>query len=121
MVQFLVDVQLCQKGIKVTVVCPGPIKTSKASAAGSSSKTDSERRVSLERCAELTIVAATHGLKEAWISSQPVLMIMYLVQYLPTVGFWVMDKIGANRLEAVETKDSAYSWNLLLRRKKKAA
>jgi dehydrogenase/reductase SDR family member 7 len=29
-----------------------------------------QKRVSVERCAELTIVAATHGLKEAWISYQ---------------------------------------------------
>jgi hypothetical protein len=29
-----------------------------------------QRRVSSERCAELTIIAATHGLKEVWISDQ---------------------------------------------------
>jgi hypothetical protein len=29
-----------------------------------------QKRVPVERCAELTIVAATHGLKEAWISYQ---------------------------------------------------
>lgn len=29
-----------------------------------------QKRVSSERCAELTIVAASHGLKEVWISNQ---------------------------------------------------
>lgn len=29
-----------------------------------------QKRVSSERCAELTIIAASHGLKEAWISYQ---------------------------------------------------
>uniref|UniRef100_A0A2N9II99 Uncharacterized protein n=1 Tax=Fagus sylvatica TaxID=28930 RepID=A0A2N9II99_FAGSY len=60
-----------QKGIKVTVVCPGPIETSNNSGVETSEKKGSpEKRVSSERCAELTIIAATHGLKEVWISDQ---------------------------------------------------
>nr|VDC76567.1 unnamed protein product [Brassica rapa] len=52
-----------------------------------------QKRVSSERCAELTIIAASHNLKEAWISYQPVLLVMYLLQYMPFRGFWLMDKI----------------------------
>uniref|UniRef100_M4ET66 Ketoreductase domain-containing protein n=1 Tax=Brassica campestris TaxID=3711 RepID=M4ET66_BRACM len=52
----------------------------------------SEMRVSSERCAELTIMAASHNLKEAWISYQPVLLVMYLVQYMPSLALWLMDK-----------------------------
>ncbi|KAI3972773.1 hypothetical protein MKX01_019431 [Papaver californicum] len=64
----------------------------------------SKKLVSSERCAELTIMAATHGLKEAWISDHPVLTIMYLAQYMPSIGimylaqympsigFWILDK-----------------------------
>ncbi|KAM7273846.1 hypothetical protein ACFE04_028510 [Oxalis oulophora] len=114
--------ELYQKGIKVTVVCPGPIETSNASgydAAGI--KTPSEKRVSSERCAELTIIAASHGLKEAWISCQPVLAVMYMVQYMPTIGYWLMDKIGANRMEAVAQKGDIYSLRVLFFGKKKAA
>ncbi|KAL4322390.1 hypothetical protein AHAS_Ahas14G0205700 [Arachis hypogaea] len=81
--------ELSQKGIRVTVVCPGPIATSN----NAGSRVPSEKRVPAEKCAELTIIAATHGLKEAWISYQPVLAVMYLVQYMPTVGHWVMDKV----------------------------
>ncbi|KAK3118559.1 hypothetical protein QOZ80_9BG0701510 [Eleusine coracana subsp. coracana] len=113
--------ELCTKGIKVTVVCPGPIETPQPSGAASSSQRhSSEKRVSVERCAELTIVAATHGLKEAWISYQPVLTVMYLVQYMPTVGYWLMDKIGAKRLDAAAKKGNTYSWNLMFGGKKSA-
>lgn len=63
--------ELCRKGIKVTVVCPGPIETSKVTGESTSrQKVSSEKRVSAERCAELTIVAATHNLNEVWISNQ---------------------------------------------------
>ncbi|KAK8949404.1 11-beta-hydroxysteroid dehydrogenase-like 4A [Platanthera zijinensis] len=110
--------ELYHEGIKVTVVCPGPIRTYTTSGAGSS-HSGSCKYVSSERCAELTIVAATNGLKEAWISDQPVLLVMYLVQYMPTVGFWLMDKIGGNRMEAAETNANAYSWKLFFGKKKK--
>lgn len=113
--------ELCTKGIKVTVVCPGPIEAPQSSGATSSSqKPSSEKRVPVERCAELTIVAATHGLKEAWISYQPVLGVMYLVQYMPTVGLWLMDKVGAKRLDVAAKKGNAYGWNLLFGGKKSA-
>ncbi|KAL3650107.1 hypothetical protein CASFOL_006510 [Castilleja foliolosa] len=106
--------ELCQRGITVTVVCPGPVKTATSSEASTSEqKGSSEKRVSSERCAELTIIAASHGLKEAWISYQPVLAVMYLVQYMPTVGYWLMDKIGEKRVAAAAHKGNAYSMNLL--------
>ncbi|KAL5715421.1 hypothetical protein ACHQM5_017242 [Ranunculus cassubicifolius] len=89
--------ELYQKGIKVTVICPGPIETAKSIAESSSS---GQKRVSSERCAELKIVAATHGLKEAWISDQPVLAVMYLVQYLPTLGYWLIFMRSGIRTEA---------------------
>ncbi|KAF7805281.1 dehydrogenase/reductase SDR family member 7 [Senna tora] len=110
--------ELCQKGIKVTVVCPGPIETSNSYGEKTSEKGSSEKRVPSERCAELTIIAATHGLKEAWISYQPVLAVMYLVQYLPTIGYWLMDKVGKNRVEVAAQKGNAYSLNLLERKRK---
>ncbi|CAM8963780.1 unnamed protein product [Rhodiola kirilowii] len=108
--------ELCRKGIKVTIVCPGPIETSNDSAIGR--KVSSEKRVSSERCVELTIIAATHSLKEAWISYQPVLAVMYLVQYMPTLGYWIMDKVGERRVEAAAQKGNTYSMGLLFSKKK---
>ncbi|KAI3948380.1 hypothetical protein MKW92_044253 [Papaver armeniacum] len=114
--------ELCQKGIKVTVVCPGPIDTSNGTGAGTSAQKGSfGKRVSSERCAELTIIAATHGLKETWISDHPVLAIMYLVQYMPAIGYWIMDKVGGNRVRAAAEKGNTYSWNLLFGQNKKKA
>ncbi|XP_058216240.1 uncharacterized protein LOC131327210 [Rhododendron vialii] len=111
--------ELYRKGIKVTIVCPGPIKTSSVPESNTSGqKGSSEKRVSSERCAELTIIAVTHGLKEAWISFQPVLAVMYLVQYMPSIGYWLMDKIGEKRIEVAAQKGDTYSLSLLLGRKK---
>ncbi|TYH91327.1 hypothetical protein ES332_A13G108700v1 [Gossypium tomentosum] len=113
--------ELCQKGIKVTVVCPGPIETSNGSGATTSgTKVSSEKRVSAERCVELTIIAASHGLKEVWISYQPVLAVMYLVQYMPTIGYWLMDKVGGRRVEVAAQKGNTYSLGLLFGKKKAA-
>ncbi|PIN21634.1 putative dehydrogenase [Handroanthus impetiginosus] len=111
--------ELCRRGVKVTIVCPGPVKTSTSSEASTSGqKGSSEKRVSSERCAELTIIAASHGLKEAWISYQPVLAVMYLVQYMPTVGYWLMDKIGEKRVAAAAERGNTYSMSLLFGKKK---
>ncbi|KAB1203400.1 Dehydrogenase/reductase SDR family member 7 [Morella rubra] len=113
--------ELFSKGIKVTVVCPGPIATSNDSdKEASGTKGSLEKRVSSERCAELTIIAATHGLKEAWISYHPVLAVMYMVQYMPTVGYWLMDKIGGKRVEVAAQKGNTYSLSLLFGKKKAA-
>ncbi|KAF2547417.1 hypothetical protein F2Q70_00024068 [Brassica cretica] len=68
------------------------------------------RCVSSERCAELTIIAASHNLKEAWISHQPELLVMYLVQYMPSLGVWLMDKVGGKRVEVAEKKVSYKNW-----------
>ncbi|XP_048613589.1 dehydrogenase/reductase SDR family member 7-like [Brassica napus] len=97
-----------QKGSKVTVVCPGPIETSNGTGTSTSEdKNSPEKRVSSERCAELTIIAASHNLKEAWISHQPELLVMYLVQYMPSLGLWLMDKVGGGkRVEVAEKKVS---------------
>ncbi|XP_010509982.1 PREDICTED: dehydrogenase/reductase SDR family member 7-like isoform X1 [Camelina sativa] len=112
--------EFCQKGIKVTVVCPGPIETSNGTGASTSEdKKSPEKHVSSERCAELTIIAASHNLKEAWISHQPVLLVMYIVQYMPSLGFWLMDKVGGKRVEFAEKKGNTYSWKLLFGEKTK--
>ncbi|XP_010258509.1 PREDICTED: dehydrogenase/reductase SDR family member 7 isoform X2 [Nelumbo nucifera] len=110
--------ELSQKGIKVTIVCPGPIDTTNGSGASTSGQRGSSEHVSSERCAELIIIAATHGLKEVWISDQPVLAVMYLVQYMPTIGYWLMDKVGKNRVEAAAKKGNTYSYSLLFGTKK---
>ncbi|KAH7414625.1 hypothetical protein KP509_14G002200 [Ceratopteris richardii] len=106
--------ELADKNIKVTVVCPGPIDTDLKS--GTSRAQNLERRLPAYRCAELIIVAATHGLKEAWISYHPILLLLYVAQYLPSVAYAVIDKVGPKRVHS--DGQQAYSASLLFRRKK---
>ncbi|KAJ4822374.1 hypothetical protein Tsubulata_019481 [Turnera subulata] len=62
--------ELNQRGIKVTVVCPGPIETSNGTGTTSGSEVNLlQQTVSSTRCAELTVIAMTHDLKEGWSES----------------------------------------------------
>ncbi len=47
----------------------------------------SDRRMTAERCAHLSLVATAHQLEEAWMALFPVVPLMYFNQYLPTISF----------------------------------
>eukprot|EP01018_Ginkgo_biloba_P002257 Gb_17710 [translate_table: standard] len=113
--------ELAQKGIKVTIVCPGPIETKTSSSLANTSAQipAAEKRVTVNRCVELTVIATTHGLKEVWISNQPVLAIMYVMQYFPSLGHSLMEKVGPRRLETVKEGGNAYGLQLLFGKNKK--
>lgn len=115
--------ELGQKGIKVTIICPGPIQTSISPSLPNTSAQNSaqEKRMSVTRCVELTVIAISHGLKEVWISNQPVLAVMYVMQYIPSLGHCLMEKIGPRRLEAAKKGGNAYGLDLLFGRSKKHA
>jgi dehydrogenase/reductase SDR family protein 7 len=81
-----------QQGIKITVVCPGPTNTSTLAS-------PNPELTSATRCAELILKAAAHGMREAWICGQPLLVFMYLMQYLPGIGFALIDRVGPKRLK----------------------
>ncbi|GKD32973.1 dehydrogenase/reductase SDR family member 7 [Tanacetum coccineum] len=93
-----------QKGIMVTVVCPGPIETSVApDTSTSGQKGVKEKRVSSERCARAYTSCCKSWFEELGIISA-VLVLCTWCNYLPSVGFWVMDKVGAKRVEAAAQK-----------------
>ena len=46
----------------------------------------SDKRMTAERCGYLSLIAIAHKLEEAWICFFPVLPLMYISQYLPTIG-----------------------------------
>lgn len=73
----------------------------------------------VSRCAELIVIAATHGVKEAWISHHPILLLLYLTQYAPSAGYAVIDKIGPKRVSVRKDEKEAYSASLLFGRSKK--
>jgi len=96
-------------GITVTMLCPGPTfsnllagaATEKSGEAFNESMRASDKRMTSQRCAFLSLVAIAHQLEEAWICFFPVLPLMYISQYLPTIGKRLMALIGPKFLMKV--------------------
>jgi dehydrogenase/reductase SDR family protein 7 len=72
--------------------------------------------MSVEKCAELIVKAAANDMREVWISKQPVLLMLYLMQYFPQLGFAVMDRVGPKRVKAYKEGASGYSSNLFFKK-----
>jgi len=82
--------EVSRDGVKVLMVCPGPVKSeivAKAmyskTAAGSVGSDDNEKKMPTERCSRLVASAMYFGLSEVWISHQPFLLFTYLSEYCP--------------------------------------
>ena len=83
-------------GIKVTIVCPGPVFSKAAERAFTHRMDDSfsmkhspeAKRMKADRCAYLILVAISNFLDESWITFQPILMIYYATQYFPSISRW---------------------------------
>lgn len=52
-----------------------------------------------DRCARLTLVSVANDVKEAWISDHPYLAVCYLWQYAPTWAWWLMNRMGKQRIQ----------------------
>lgn len=70
----------------------------------------------MEKCAELIVKAAANDMREVWISTQPVLLMLYLMQYFPELGFAVIDRVGPKRVKAYKEGASGYSSNLFFKK-----
>ncbi|XP_003386866.1 PREDICTED: dehydrogenase/reductase SDR family member 7-like [Amphimedon queenslandica] len=93
----VVRLELLDKNICVTNVCPGPVKTAVSENAmnpGGSlhGKKDPmiENGMKVERCAELILIAVSNGLHEVWISHHPYLLMTYLSQWSPSLFHFLM-------------------------------
>lgn len=83
-------------GIKVTMVCPGPVFSRAAERAFTHRINDSfsmnhspeAKRMKVDRCSYLILVAISNCLDESWIAFQPILMIYYATQYFPSISRW---------------------------------
>lgn len=94
------------KGIRVTTICPGPVHTpllersfySKAfeDEVKNNSKAK-EGRMEVRRCGYLMAVAIANQLSEAWICLKPILYIVYLSQFMPNFGRYVLSLIPPER------------------------
>ncbi|XP_078046443.1 dehydrogenase/reductase SDR family member 7 [Augochlora pura] len=89
--------------IPVTLVCPGPVQTNFLESAftekpgekyGEAVKKDSQNKVTAERCATLMGVAIANQLSEVWICKSIILQIMYLKNYFPNAGTWILKTLG---------------------------
>ncbi|UYV78246.1 DHRS7, partial [Cordylochernes scorpioides] len=84
--------ELSHRNIKVTLVCPGPAfsKIVERAFTGETGKVHGEKqkptdlRLTTERCSQLMVVALVNQVDEAWMSLQPLLLLYYLSQYLPS-------------------------------------
>ena len=47
-----------------------------------------EKRMTTERCAQLSAIAIANNLDEVWISQHPALAAVYGAQYLPSLYMW---------------------------------
>ncbi|KAK2704015.1 hypothetical protein QYM36_017675 [Artemia franciscana] len=78
-------------GIKITIVCPGPVfsnilrqaATEKAGSIFGEDMKSSDNRVSTQRCAQLMAIAIANEVTECWIAFNPVMFFMYYACYLP--------------------------------------
>ena len=85
--------------MRITMVCPGPVQSEIALAAGV--KEGNENKMPTGRAAELMLSATYHGFMEAWISPHPPLLFLYLGQYLPSVTAYISARgPGRARVEA---------------------
>ncbi|CAK0786872.1 hypothetical protein CVIRNUC_010086 [Coccomyxa viridis] len=113
--------ELNDRGVAVTIACPGPVATGTEdaprnifSSEGLTVKHEeqgsSKKRLSPARVAELIARAAYNRLDMCWIAKHPVLLLGYLCQYWPTVGIWVMKKIGPLRAAQLKGGGSGYDF-----------
>ncbi|BBM99961.1 dehydrogenase/reductase SDR family member 7 [Marchantia polymorpha subsp. ruderalis] len=77
-------------GVKVSLICPGPVKTD---------PTSSDPRQSLDRVVELIMKSIFHELDESWIAEQPILAMVYLRQHFPSIASFIMGKLGPKRVK----------------------
>jgi dehydrogenase/reductase SDR family protein 7 len=89
------------EGIRITIICPGPVVSEVTEHAYTASldkrwnrkHADDKSRMPTSRCAFLSIASIVNQLDEVWISQQPALTWFYAAQYLPSVTRFVFPRI----------------------------
>ncbi|XP_005101481.1 dehydrogenase/reductase SDR family member 7 [Aplysia californica] len=98
--------EMSEHNIDVTIICPGPVfsnvtvhaATGKIGETVGRAMDKSEKKMSTERCAQLTCAALANRLYEVWISQNPVLFLAYVGQYMPDLGKWLILKFGVKQI-----------------------
>ena len=113
--------EICDRGVGVTVCCPGPVSSgsdvpvtrSVFGPSGMITRTEEPKakgKTNPKRYAQLVANAAAHGVDECWIAKHPVLAVAHIQQYIPRLGYALLKKIGPKRARAVSTGKSGYDW-----------
>ena len=105
--------ELAATPIDVTICCPGPFNFGTQTSTrniyhGDGIVTEKIARsvgLNAKRVVRLIALAAELKLTECWMAKQPVLLVMYIVQYFPVLGSIILDKIGPRRAAAVSKGD----------------
>ncbi|GFR69033.1 dehydrogenase/reductase SDR family member [Elysia marginata] len=98
--------EMSTNNIDVTVICPGPVfsdfllhaATGKKGEVVGKPVSKKEKRMTAERCAYLTCVAIANRQYEAWVTQQPILLLVYLAQHFPDLNKWIMAKMGVKQI-----------------------
>jgi len=102
-------------GINISMLCPGPTFSELLQVAATEtpnesfgeSMTATDKRMTAERCAVLSLVAIANKIPESWICFKPVLLLMYANQYIPGVAKWALRLLGPKFLAKVRDSRNA--------------
>jgi len=102
-------------GIEVCMLCPGPTfsnllevaSTEKLGEKFGESMNASDKRMTAERCAELSLVAIANKIPESWICFKPVLTLLYVSQYMPSLAKAGLRLLGPKFLAKVRDSRNA--------------
>ncbi|KAH9492896.1 Dehydrogenase/reductase SDR member 7 [Bulinus truncatus] len=104
--------EMADHNIDVTLICPGPVVSNIMTSAVGSKERESlgpdsdifKEKMSTERCAYLSCVAIANRMYEVWITQQPILLMTYILIYLPDFGKWISIKHGVKRYLKLKDK-----------------
>jgi dehydrogenase/reductase SDR family protein 7 len=99
-------VESFRKGLKISMMCPGPVKTDimfnayteRADAKTGVIDTKGFPMMTSDRCAELMVTAMANGIDESWQCVQPILIFVYMAQYWPSVARWLMSRLVTEKM-----------------------
>lgn len=95
--------------IAVTNLCPGPVFSNLLDIAftdevGKELKEKmqpTDKRMTTQRCAQLSVVAIANRLDEVWIALNPVLLFTYIYQYCPVLGMFLGKRLGLKMIKKI--------------------
>ncbi|XP_021379907.1 dehydrogenase/reductase SDR family member 7-like isoform X2 [Mizuhopecten yessoensis] len=103
-------VEMIDKNVSVTNICPGPVFSNILAVAFTENEGEelksqmntNENRMKTDRCAYLMGVAIANKMWEVWITNNPVLLFTYANQYMPNVTKWLLCTMGLETIQKIK-------------------